>query len=99
MQQKYSFTKLLNLTFESIMIQDIARLLLAGNAVPLPFIVALFAALVGALNFNYGAAFLMPEYSSNAALPDPVGKSANFFTTGGAFFVIHALAVIKAYLL
>jgi len=81
------------------MIQDIARLLLAGNAVPLPFIVALLAALVGALNFNYGAAFLMPEYIGNAALSDPVGKSANFFTAGGVCFAIHALAVIKAYLL
>mmetsp|Transcript_20415 Transcript_20415/g.30071 ORF Transcript_20415/g.30071 Transcript_20415/m.30071 type:complete len:224 (-) Transcript_20415:217-888(-) len=78
---------------------DIARLLLAGNAVPLPFIVALFSALVGAMNFNYGANFLMPEYISNGALVDPVGKGANFFVTGGVCFAIHALAVIKAYLL
>ena len=75
---------------------DTARLLRSGNVIPVPFIVAIFSALAGAINFNYGANFLMPQYQT---WPDGVQKGGAFFVVGGIFFMIHALAVVKAYLL
>jgi len=74
---------------------DIARLLRSGNVIPYPFIIALFSALVGAVNFNYGANFLMPQYLTTY---DQVQKGGLFFVVGGCCFMIHALAVCKAYL-
>lgn len=74
---------------------DIARLLRSGNVIPYPFIIALFSALVGAVNFNYGANFLMPQYQDTY---DQVEKGGLFFVVGGCCFMIHALAVCKAYL-
>jgi hypothetical protein len=60
--------------------------------------VALFAVLVGAVCFNYGAVFLMPAgYIGNRTLA--VHQGAKFFIAGGISFAIHALAVVKAYLL
>jgi hypothetical protein len=75
--------------------QDIGRLLRSGNVIPYPYIIALFSALVGAVNFNYGANFLMPQYLTH---PDYVEKGALFFVVGGICFMIHALAVCAAYL-
>ena len=75
--------------------KDIARLLRSGNVIPYPFIIALFSALVGAVNFNYGANFLMPQYLTTY---DQVQKGGLFFVVGGCCFMIHALAVCKAYL-
>mmetsp|Transcript_15040 Transcript_15040/g.21370 ORF Transcript_15040/g.21370 Transcript_15040/m.21370 type:complete len:247 (-) Transcript_15040:8-748(-) len=74
---------------------NIARLLRSGNVIPYPFIIALFSALVGAINFNYGANFLMPQYQTTY---DQVKKGGVFFVVGGCCFMIHALAVCKAYL-
>jgi len=76
-------------------VKDIARLLRSGNVIPYPFIIALFSALVGAINFNYGANFLMPQYQNTY---DQVQKGGVFFVVGGCCFMIHALAVCKAYL-
>lgn len=75
--------------------QDIGRLLRSGNVIPFPFIIALFSALVGAVNFNYGANFLMNQYQTSF---DAVQKGGLFFVVGGICFMIHALAVCKAYL-
>lgn len=74
---------------------DIGRLLRSGNVIPFPFIIALFSALVGAVNFNYGANFLMNQYQTSF---DAVQKGGLFFVVGGICFMIHALAVCKAYL-
>ena len=84
---------------------DIARLLRAGNAIPYPFIVALFSAGIGAVLFNYGANFLLPDYifetvdGTRYPVVDAIAKGSRYFIAGGVCFTIHALAVIKAYLL
>ena len=93
--QRSSHSQFLSLNTIPSSSQDIGRLLRSGNVIPYPFIIALFSALVCAVNFNYGANFLMPQYVTD---PDYVEKGALFFVVGGICFMIHALAVCAAYL-
>ncbi|GFH55819.1 hypothetical protein CTEN210_12295 [Chaetoceros tenuissimus] len=72
---------------------------LFGNVIPFPFIVALFSALVGAINFNYGANFLLPLYTNVAGWDVAVEKGGRFFIVGGVCFAIHSFAIVKAYLM
>jgi len=83
------------LTASAALVWDMFRLMAKGAKVPLPFIVALFSALIGALCFTFGACFLFPIYLTG---PEAIEKGAGFFIAGGVFFLVHSLAVIKAYL-
>mmetsp|Transcript_9084 Transcript_9084/g.19020 ORF Transcript_9084/g.19020 Transcript_9084/m.19020 type:complete len:245 (-) Transcript_9084:292-1026(-) len=71
---------------------DIGRLLHRGSAVSIASIVSQFSVIVGAVNFNYGTAFLMPEYLTS----DPaIAKGGRFFVAGGVCFFVNAFATLR----